>query len=139
MLLKEIVGTGTYVAVLPTDSTFALLRAWADEHSVELDDDLHVTLLYSRKPVHVVPCLDEFVATGDCFDIFGDALVLKLNCPTLKARHEQLIAQGGTHDYPMYNPHLTIQAKFCSGQKIEDLPLPPGLIFGREYSEPLDP
>ena len=143
MLLKEIMATGTYVAVLPTDSTLALLRAWADEQRIELDDHLHVTLLYSRKPVHVVPCTDEFVATGVSFDMFGDALVLKLNCPALDARHQELMDQGGTHDFPTFNPHITIQAKskehLRSDRKIKDIPLPPGLILNREYSEPLDP
>lgn len=137
MLLREIKATGTYAAVIPTESTLALLRAWADSNCIELDPNLHVTTLYSRKIVNVVPCEDEFVATGVGFDKFGDSLVLKLSCPALIARHEQLIGQGGTHDYESFVPHLTLQAK--SSLKPEDVPaIDFGLIFHREYTEPLD-
>jgi hypothetical protein len=137
MLLREIIATGTYAAVIPTESTLALLRAWADSNCIELDSDLHVTTLYSRKIVNVVPCPDEFVASGVGFDKFGDSLVLKLSCPALVARHEQLIGQGGTHDYESFAPHLTIQAKSA----LNPDGVPPiefGLIFHREYTEPLD-
>lgn len=141
MLLHELKTPqvqGTYVAVRPTDSTLALIRAWADQHRIVLDDDLHVTVLYSRKPVNVAPCSDEFVATGIGFDTFGDALVLKLNSDALHARHAQFIAQGGTHDYPSYSPHMTLQAK--SNLKPADMPeVPFGFIFGNEYTEPLNP
>lgn len=116
MLLREIIATGTYAAVVPTESTLALLRAWADSNCIELDSDLHVTTLYSRKIVNVVPCPDEFVAAGVGFDKFGDSLVLKLSCPALVARHEQLIGQGGTHDYESFAPHLTIRRSRLSNQ-----------------------
>lgn len=138
MLLRELKATGTYVAVLPTEATSALLRAWADEHKFELVDDLHVTLLYSRKVVNVVPCHDEFVATGVRLEVLGGDLVLMLDCPALKNRHDQLIAQGGTHDFPDYLIHVTLQKK--TSLKPEDVQMPTfGLIFGREYNEPLDP
>ncbi len=136
--LKETKPTGTYVAVLPTPSTLALVRAWADEHRFDLADDLHVTLLYSRKVVNVVPCLDEFVATGDRLEVLGGDLVLMLNCPALQARHSQLVAQGGTHDFPNYLCHMTLQKK--TNLKPSEVEMPTfGLIFGNEYSEPLDP
>lgn len=138
MLLSEIMAMGTYVAVVPTPSTMALLRAWADQQHLELDENLHVTLLYSRKVVHVVPKSDEFVATGVAFDKFGDALVLKLQGDSLVKRHDQLIALGGTHDYPDFNPHLTIQAK--STLNPQDVEVPDfGMIFWQEHTEPLDP
>ena len=135
MLLSEIT-TGTYVAVIPTPSTKALLQAWAAEQRIELDQDLHVTILFSRAALNVVPKTNEFVATGVAFDRFGDALVLKLKCDAMEQRHEELIAQGGTHDYPDYVPHLTIQ--FKSELKVTDVTVPDfGLVFWREYVEPL--
>ena len=138
MLLRELKSTGTYVAVLPTESTLALLQAWAQEHRFELADDLHVTLLYSRKVVNVVPCPDEFVATGTHLEVLGGDLVLVLDSPALIARHELFMAQGGTHDWPTYTCHMTLQKK--TELKPEDVTMPTfGLIFGREYSEPLDP
>ena len=136
MLLSEITATGTYVAVVPTPGTQALLQDWATEHRIELDPDLHVTLLFSRVVLNVVPKTNEFVATGITFDRFGDALVLKLKCDAMERRHKELIAQGGTHDYPDYIPHLTIQSK--SELQASDVKVPDfGLIFGCEYTEPL--
>lgn len=141
MLLRELKTTGptgTYVAVLPTESTLALLQAWAAENKFELADDLHVTVLYSRTVMNVVPCQDEFVATGVNLEVLGGCLVLKLECPALMKRHEQLIAQGGTHDFPSYIPHMTLQKETSVNPK--DVPMPMfGLILGHEYSEPLDP
>ncbi len=139
MRLNEIVkGSGTYVAAIPTPGTLALLEEWSREHGIPLDPDLHVTLLYTRRIVNVVPSTSEFVATGIGFDLFGDALVLKLESQQLSARHDQFMAMGGTHDYERYNPHLTLQAK--TKMRVTDVPpINFGLIFHQEYSEPLDP
>lgn len=143
MLLSELkvaaqVSKGTYVAALPSESTKALLRAWADENRFELANDLHVTILYSRTPINVVPHTEEFVATGDRLEVLGGCLVLKLNCPGLLNRHEALISQGGTHDFDSYIPHITLQKD--TKLKPEDVPMPMfGLIFGNEYSEELQP
>ena len=139
MLLNEIKSidpSGTYAAVLPMPGTLALIQDWANKNKIVIDDNLHVTLLYSRKPLCITCCKDEFVATGVGFAKLGDALVLKLNCPAISARHEQFIAQGGTHDFPEFIPHMTIQAK--SELNPEDVPMMDfGLIFGNEYCEPL--
>jgi len=138
MLLSELAATGTYVAVVPTPGTQALLQAWADAQCIELDKDLHVTLLFSRKVVQVVPKTDEYVATVESATKFGDSLVLKLICSGLDRRHSELIALGGTHDYPDFIPHLTVQ--FKSKLAAADLILPDfGLTFWREYTEPLKP
>lgn len=136
--LKEPEATGTYVAVLPTPSTVALLRAWADKNKFALVDDLHVTVLYSRKVVNVLPSRDEFVATGDRLEVLGGALVLLLNCPSLQARHAELVAQGGTHDFPDYMCHVTLQKDTKLKPSEVEMPVF-GMIFGNEYSEPLNP
>jgi len=134
--LKNVESSGTYAAVTPTPGTLALVRDWADKNNIILDDNLHVTLLFSRKPLCITCSKDEYVATGVGFSKLGDALVLKLDCPAIVARHDQFIAQGGTHDFPEFIPHMTIQAK--SELEPEDVPaMDFGLIFSNEYSEPL--
>ena len=138
MLLSELMATGTYVAVVPTPATLALLQAWADAQHIELDRDLHVTLLCSRAVVNVVPKPHEFVATGISLDRFGDALVLKLKSDAIETRHGELIAMGGTHDYPDFIPHLTLQCQ--SNLSRSDVEVPDfGMVFGSEYVEPLRP
>ena len=121
MLLSEITEQGTYGCVVPTPASLALLEAWAHEHGIPMDDGLHVTILYSRKPVFTEPLVADHIATPIGFMNLGKALVLKLECPSLQARHEQLIALGGTHDFDSYKPHLTIMAD--PGEfKPEDMP-----------------
>ena len=66
-------------------------------------------------------------------------LVLKLKAGELVEMHESLIRLGAVHDFPIYQPHVTISY---------DLPLdydwsmlkPPPMVFipNRIYFEPLD-
>lgn len=138
MKLNEIASlAGTYVAVVPTPSTLALLEEWSRVNGVPIAQDLHVTILYSRKCVNATPSDNEYVATGIGYDIFGDALVLKLESQQLQTRHAQFMEMGGTHDYERYNPHLTLQVKALSNLS-ELPPIDFGLVFHKEYIEPLD-
>lgn len=141
MLLRELKNTesaGTYVAVVPTPSTLALLQVWAQEQNLQIVDDLHVTLLYSRAPINVVLCKDEFIATGVHLEVLGGCLVLRLDCPAMIDRHEQFISQGGTHDFPSFNLHMTLQKDTYLNP--EDITLPNfGLVFANEYTEELKP
>lgn len=141
MLLSELKiaePTGTYVAVIPTDGCLALIRDWATKNCIVLDDALHVTLLYSRKVLNVELCDSEYIATGVRFDKLGDALVLVLKCQAMVDRHEQFMAQGGTHDFGEFILHMTIQT--TSELRPEEVPMIDfGLVFGREYTEPLRP
>lgn len=133
--MSEVV-TGTYVAVIPTESTLELLSAWAAENKIHLDPNLHVTTLYSRSVVNVSPCDEKFIATGTHFDMFGDCLVLRLSCPELETRHNMFMEQGGTHDYPVFNLHMTLQFKTIAN--LNNLtPVNFQLHFHREHTEAL--
>lgn len=138
MKLQELYQTGTYVAVRPTSSTLKLLQDWADQNLLQLDPDLHVTVLYSRKIISVYLSPDEFFGAPLSLSALGDCdIVLKLESKSLSKRHDELIAQGGTHDYPTYTPHITLKAK-AEGSSMKDLsPIQFGLMFSNEYSEPL--
>lgn len=129
---------GTYVAVVPNESTLALLVDWAANAKVTLDPKLHCTLLFSRTPLEITVLPDEYACTPKGFTNLGDAIVLLLECPALEARHYQFIDQGGTHDFDGYVLHMTLIAK-PETIKIQDLPdVNFGLIFGKEYTEDLD-
>ena len=140
---------GTYAAVKPVGGTVGLLAQWMQHSGIpaanlEAIEDLHVTLLYSRKPVRVVCTGQEFHATPAGWDLFKNkdgsvSLVLLLDSPELVRRHSELMALGATYDYPSYKPHLTVTYHF--NEKTTDH-LPPiefGLTFGKEYSEALHP
>lgn len=137
-LHQDVSATGTYVALKPSASTKALLGQWASQVGLTLEPDLHVTVLYSRKPIAVSVSSDEHHAIPLSFGPLGDAaLVVHLMAPTIDARHRQLISQGGTHDHADFMAHMTLVAKT---DRLLPKALPMfnfGLIFGEEYVEAL--
>jgi hypothetical protein len=139
VLLRELMNRkGTYVAVLPSASTQALMNEWAQEHGIPILDDLHCTLLYSRKVIPVVNSTTEYTAKPLGFIQMDDECVaIELDCPSMVARHEQFISQGGTHDFDPFILHMTI----LKDHKIDPKDIPPikfRLMFEREYNEELN-
>lgn len=141
MLLHELLkvaSAGLYVAVEPILSSNILLQEWAASNGIEPRDDYHVTVLYSRKVVHVDKQLNvEHFASPMRFDRFGNSLVLLLEAPTLSLRHEALMSRGATYDFPVYKPHITLVGE---AKEIPDPKMLPNfrLVLGNEYFEPLD-
>jgi hypothetical protein len=124
---------GTYAALVPTAASAIKLLEWAKSAYIIADPHPHVTVLYSHKHVETHPTTNKHLAVPDGFILLGDFLVLKLKAPSIVNRHNELIALGGTHDYPVFTPHLTILAQ-PNGIKIEDLPpIDFHLIFENEY------
>jgi len=107
MLLKDL-HHGTYVAMKPVGGTVGLLAQWMQNSglpNLEPVEDLHVTVLYSRKAVRVISRTDEFHADPIGWDLFKNndgsvSLVLLLDSPGLVRRHSDLMALGATYDYP---------------------------------------
>lgn len=137
MLLSELKTEGTYVALVPTADTERQLKAWAVENGIPLVGNLHVTLLYSRKPVKVVPSTEEVIAWSDGFDVFDGHLVLRLGSNVLHKRHNEFISQGGTHDFDEYRPHMTLVKGGFNPVNVTAITF--DIVLHGEYSEPLDP
>lgn len=142
LLLRE---DGTYVAVKPVGGTVGLMAQWLARSglpNLEPIEDLHVTILYSRKPVRVICTDEEFHATPAGWDLFKNddgsrSLVLLLDSPGLHRRHQKLMALGATYDFPSYKPHLTVSYHFNEETVAEVPPVDFGLTFGKEYTEAL--
>ena len=89
-------------------------------------DEIHITLLYSRKflPNYVPAGKINAICSPTEFHVFPTfdkkrALVLKVNSPWLKIRHDYLMkAHQATYDYPEYLPHITLS------YDIGDMPQP---------------
>lgn len=127
---------GTYVAVRPTKDSLAKLKIWATLNNIDLDEDLHVTLLFSRVPVPIIPSIDTHTATPIGMDIYGGCLVVKLAAESLETRHLTFRNQGGTHDYDKINLHLTLQT--CTSLRPQDVsPIGFSLELDREYATAL--
>lgn len=138
MLLSEIFtgANGTYMAVLPTQATQKLLDDWAALHNLVLDDNLHVTVLYSRVVIYPVTNQDSHICIPLGYEKFGKSLVVLLDAQSIVDRHNSLIKMGATHDFNPFTPHMTLFTD--TNIDISELPdIPFSLAFEREYKEDL--
>ena len=94
----------------------AEITKWAIAQGfTDIVPDLHVTIVYSRQAVDWFKMGDTWqakmeIAPGGPRQIerFGEAKVLLISATELRWRHEEMIRQGASSDYPDYQPHITI-------------------------------
>ena len=108
----------------------AAIRKWAisqgfKEGDLVSNDELHVTCMYSKKPVDWMKVRPSWTEedTGNVLvpaggprvvSEFGEgAIVLEFRSNTLEFRHADILEAGAAHSYPEYKPHITI-AYGCS-------------------------
>ena len=144
---------GIYISCEYDRESLEPLIIWLKEHEIPypvLPGQIHTTILYSRTPVNSIPAIEfsEWEIEPSHFDLFplscddcGDlkALVLRLSSEELVDTHKELVARGGSHDFPEYHPHLTVSynvpADFdLSKLSIPDVKLKPKAV----YIKPLD-
>lgn len=132
----------------------AELIAWAKENGFSSTlpaSDMHVTVLYSRAAVDPMKMGRDWredeqgriiVRPGGprVIEKLGEnAIVLRFACPDLDWRHKDMIEAGGSHDYPEYQPHVTISYETPADIDLEALkPFNGPLVFGPEIFEALD-
>lgn len=128
---------------------FDEVAKWARGEGLELQDDAHVTILYSKTPVDwmkmgadnewndkseiVIPAGGPRVV-----ERLGDegAIVLHFVSSRLAWHHEDMVRNGASHDYDEYAPHLTITYKTPADFNIEAVkPYNGPLVFGPEIFE----
>lgn len=111
---------GTYVGTVFDKETKKAVK----DFMIELDvpnrtpsDRLHSTIIYSRKYVPELKASDAIYplkAKGKELHIFKtrdekNALVIKIDCPELIARHNKIMDEyQTTYDFPEYIPHVTV-------------------------------
>lgn len=112
--------SGSYVAMKLSDSTIGLIESLQKQLGLKNPvpvDKLHITLMYSLKPLNsTFTCSTKsIIGDGECsFQMFGpeqDCLVLKLSGnieEKLKTRHNEIASYGGEHTYNPYQPHITL-------------------------------
>lgn len=123
------------------------LIAWAEGQgipNIEPADELHVTLIYSRKAVDWMKAGEPWVSKLELpeggprvMSIFGQgALVLQFASSELEWRHSSIRERtGASFDYAEYNPHITI-AKVGDGFSTEAIePYTGPIVFGPELFE----
>jgi hypothetical protein len=120
---------------------------WAKQQGFKTtlpEDDMHVTVVYSKTPVpwNAMPRQDAnpLVVPGDHtreVKPLGDqgAVVLRFDSSKLNDRWQQHVDSGASHDFPSYQPHVTItwDAQGMEHDSIEPYDGP--LVFGPEVRE----
>lgn len=130
------------------------LIAWARANGFATTlpaDDMHVTILYSRNEVDPLRMGRDWreddkgrvtVRPGGprVIERLGEnAVVLSFASPDLVYRHKDMIEAGGSHDYPSYQPHITVSYEIPGGVDLDALkPFNGELVFGPERFEALD-
>lgn len=95
------------------------ITAWARKQgfpSTLFENDLHVTIAYSRQPVDWMKVGESWsseikVSAGGprmIEQLDGGAIVLLFACRELQWRHQDVLNAGGTFEHDEYQPHITI-------------------------------
>lgn len=144
-LLKDATPRTLYVRrdVLNKDE----IVRWARAQGIDGDyvEDLHVTLCCSRVPIDWMKVDSDWNETKDgkymkspggarMMERFGDKIVLMFSDWRLSYRHGAFIRAGASHDYPDYQPHVTIS--YGASKPIDEIEPYVGKIeFGPEIFE----
>jgi hypothetical protein len=142
--------TGTYVGLRVSEQSHNSIRDFCANNNIPtkpgyFNRRLHTTVIYSRKQCVGLVAESERVkhkAEFIGYDLFTSegkncVLVMKLNAPTVVARHLQIMAQyGATYDFPVYTPHITLSYNYSGN--VTDLPVyNETIVLGNEYVEDL--
>ena len=143
--------TGTYAKLVPCAATKERIASIVNLLNIENPasvHDLHVTVIYSRKECAEIEGLNVTLpvqAYGEAFDIFPNqdgtkCLVLKLSSFAMHALHHTIRTEhNATHDFPDYQPHLTLSYDYTSDVPNHTiLEYFTDLRFDRYVVEPLD-
>lgn len=146
---KDTHADGTYVAVELDARSRKALDSWVSQHNIPNAADpnqYHVTVIYSRKGVPEVKSYDfnlPIEGTISGWKLFPTAngkncLVAIIDAPELEKHHKTIRSElGATHDYPNYQPHVTISYDYA-GRPPTDTP-DIKLKFSKVKIESLDP
>jgi phage-related protein (TIGR01555 family) len=129
------------------------LIRWAKAQGFETTvsaDEMHVTVLYSRQPVDPMKLGETWSSEKDggmivkaggprAVERLGeDAVVLLFASSDLVWRHRSMVEAGASHDFPEYQPHVTISFSVPDDFDLDAVKAYTGeLRFGPELFEPL--
>lgn len=124
------------------------IAAWAKEQGIgELQDDLHVTVAYSRQAFDWIKAgnanewsnsgKDELVIPEGgpraVEPLGGMSAVILFASSQLSWRHESIIRAGGSYDWPEYTPHISLTKATIDLSKVE--PYRGRIVLGPEIFE----
>lgn len=128
----------------------AEITAWAKAQGIpDLQDDLHVTIAYSRTPIDWIKTAEDWGGANDKGEItlppggprvvepLGEmSAVLMFGAWQLEYRHERILAAGASWDWATYQPHISLTKTPLDVSKVE--PYRGKIVLGPEIYEELD-
>ena len=105
---------GTFVDVALSADSANHIYDWCFANNIHCisPKKMHVTLLHSKQPVPKLAQIDGYELNMPAritqWQKLGDCLVLMLDAKSAHAVHNFCRKHGGTHDYPEYIPHVTV-------------------------------
>ena len=123
---KEEAKPGTYAGVRFDTDTIKRIKEFAKAYKIPErlpSDKLHSTLLYSKKHLPDYQAAGEYdnplVGKPKSFDVWesqpdddgvkSNCLILQIDCPTLVARHKELMDEhDAEYDFDEFKPHVTL-------------------------------
>ena len=120
------------------------LHRWATSQGIKdlvPAEELHVTVCYSKTPVDWFKVGEswedkiDLVGGPRIVEAFpGGPIVLLIGASSLKWRHREIMEAGGSHDFPEYQPHITLSKN--SDQDLKDVtPYQGRILLGPEIFE----
>jgi len=110
------------------------------------DDDLHVTVLYSRTPVDWMSIPESHSSRVEVTPggprvverFSGGASVLRFRSYDLEWRHSHMVELGASHDFDSYQPHITISYSPDAPDPESVEPYRGRILLGPEVFESID-
>lgn len=147
-IIREETSPGTYCALYPDARSRDLLAVFASQFeggTIQPSEKLHCTVLYSRKPVDIQDSDFElpYEGIGDEVSCFPQqdgkkCVVLKISSLRIPVLHHTLRrVYGATHDYPTYEPHVTLVYDYEGDVESRGNPFLP-IVFDRHVIKPID-
>lgn len=145
-IAEEDHNNGTIAMLKLSEDSASKISEWCQRQGIECVDPstLHCTVLYSRVPVEHLSILNDQPVSIEAkikgWKRLGKALTLELDCSKIKRIHEWMREKGGTHDFPEYIPHLSLNYNWEEKELPNvDLANQPTLKFDRLDVEPINP
>lgn len=125
----------------------AEIIAWAKSQGFEKTlpaDDLHVTICYSKEPVHPEKADADLKPVSAMIGKrqvkkMGDAVCLTVPSTALQMGHKRYMKAGASFDYDKYQPHITITYDAGNLDLSEVNPFSGPIYFGSEQHREIDP
>lgn len=141
---------GTYIAANVSPASRKALDDWVSENNIPNPSEpkeYHTTVIYSRKgipdvmndsiPVPLTGKITGWKVFG--MQVGGKCLVATVECQELDDQHNRIRAEyGATHDFPEYQPHVTVSYNYGDGSVPKEIPSFP-IVFSKITMKPLDP